>query len=396
MAEVRLTQESAFRNDGWAGVPKRVLATCILTLAFVLCFAIPAFAYQEDTSQPARGCPDCHGLESGATSPTVAPRTGQVGESENGMNVGTRKGPHGGYTSGTQKCETCHTIHGANQFGMALLPEPTIASTCYTCHDGTGGGGVYGVIMQRTGVDPAQVINGETRGGVHRIGWLNASNKVTVPGGATDGGSIDTTFTGESGSLTCTDCHSPHNTKTVDPFIGDRQRASTDPSSTIIATNRLLKQRPTSATTTSTAYGSDWCEACHKGRHSQSGTMGNHPAADTTTAPGWNYTRVAKMTGYGAATTTTGSLGGDNLGYVMPEPRGIQPYPICQQCHEDARNVGDAVQFRVSVSESFTASADGTSSTGNPRFQNFPHESPQDTFLIESYDDLCLNCHVAP
>lgn len=389
------SQVSAFRNDGWAGVPKRVLLACIMTLAFVLSFAIPAFAYQEDLSQPARGCPDCHGLESGATSPTVAPRTGLASEPESGTNVGTRKGPHGGYTSGTQKCETCHTIHGANQFGTALLPEPTISSTCYTCHDGTGGGGVYGVIKQRTGTDPAQVVNGKTQGGVHRIGWLNASSKVTVPGGKADGSSIDTTFTGENGALTCTDCHSPHNAKTVAAFIGDRKRSTNDTTSAL-STNRLLKQRPTSSTTTVTAYGSDWCETCHKGRHSQASTMGNHPAADSVTAPGWTYSKVVKMTAYGASTTTSGALGGDNLGYVMPEPRGAQPYPICQQCHEDARNVGDATQFRVSVSESFTASVDGSPTTGNPRFTNFPHESAQDTFLIESYDDLCLNCHVAP
>lgn len=396
MADVNSIQQQTIRNDGWAGVPKRVLEICILTVAFVLVIAIPAFAFQEDGTQPARGCPECHGLESGATSPTVAARVGLPGEPENGVNVGTRKGPHGGYTSGTQKCETCHTVHGASQFSSALLPEPTVASTCYTCHDGTGGGGVYGVIKQRTGVDPTTIVNGRTQGGVHRIGWLNASNKVTVPGGAADGSSIDTTFTGENGALTCTDCHSPHNSKTVTSFIGDRKRSTADTTSVTIATNRLLKQRPTSSTATVTAYGSDWCEACHKGRHSQASTMGNHPAADSVTAPNWNYTRVAKMTAYGASTQTTGGLGGDNLGYVMPEPRGIQPYPVCQQCHEDERNVGDAVQFRVSVSESFTASVDGTGTGGNPRFQNFPHESAQDTFLIESYDDLCLNCHTAP
>lgn len=380
---------------------QRMLQTCILALAILSLTAIPAFAYQEavgstnPSSTPAFACPSCHSLESGASSPTVAPRVGVTGEPEAGQNVGTRKGPHGGYTSGTQKCQTCHTVHGAATLGISLLPEPTVAATCYTCHDGTGGGGVYGVILQRTGVDPALEVSGETQGGVHRIGWLNGASKVTVPGGATNGGSLDTTFTGENGALTCTDCHSPHNSKTVAPFIGDRKRSTADTTSVTIATNRLLKQRPTSATTTSTAYGSDWCEACHKGRHSQASTMGNHPAADTTTAAGWNYNTVVKMTAYGASTTTTGALGGDNLGYVMPEPRGLQPYPICQQCHEDQRNVGDATQFRVSVSESFTASVDG-SGTGNPRFQTFPHESAHDTFLIESYDDLCLNCHAAP
>lgn len=393
-------------DDWWAGVARHLLRTSILAFAILAASVAPALAYQESTSTtnpsatPAFSCPTCHSLEAGATSPTVAPRSVPATwtwDAEAGTYVGTRKGPHSGYTSGTQKCQTCHTIHDA-QNNFALLPQSTIAATCYTCHDGTGGGGVYGVIKQRTGFDPAQVVGGETQGGVHRIGWLNASNKVTVPGGAADGSSVDTTFTGENGALTCTDCHSPHNSKTVAPFIADRKRSTADTTSASIRTTRLLKQRPTSAVTTSTQYGSDWCEACHKGRHSQTGTMGNHPVADTTTSPNWHYNRVDVLSGYGTSvrSVTPTGLGGSNFGYVMPEPRGSQQYPICQQCHEDARNVGDAVQFQVSATtESFTASVDG-SGTGNPRFQNFPHEAQNDKFLIETYDDLCLNCHVAP
>ncbi len=38
-------------------------------------------------------------------------------------------------------------------------------------------------------------------------------------------------------------------------------------------------------------------------------------------------------------------------------------------------------------------SADGLVSSDNPRFQNFPHETQNDTMLVESDDDLCLNCH---
>lgn len=388
-------------SDGRSGVTKHLLKTCILTLALMAFSAAPALAYQESTSSvnpsstPIFACPTCHGLESGATSPTVAARTGLAGEPESGTPVGSLKGPHGGYSSGTQKCQTCHTIHGADN-NLALLPGATISATCYTCHDGTGGGGVYGVIKQRTGFDPTQVVAGKTIGGVHRIGYLNGNSKVDVPGGASDGSSLETTFTGENGALTCTDCHSPHNANTVAPFLGDRKRSSADTTTATLKTNRLLKTRPTSAATATAQYGSNWCEACHKGRHSQASTMGNHPAADSTTAPGWNYNKVSKRSGYGASALTSGSLGGDNFGYVMPEPRGAQPYPICQQCHEDGRNVGDATQFQItSATESFTVSVDGTTAA-NPRFQNFPHETVNDSFLIESYDDLCLNCHVAP
>jgi len=389
-------------TEGQGCVTKYLVATCVFTVALLSLGATPALAYPERVSgsdpsgTSASGCPSCHGLESGATSVTVAPREGDSDGFEAGTDVGTRKGPHGGYTPGTQKCVTCHVVHSAEN-DLALLPEATIAATCFTCHDGTGGGGVYGVIKQRTGFDPAEVdpATGQTAGGVHRIGYLNDKGKVDVPGGKSDGSSLSAAFTGENGSLTCTDCHSPHDTDTVAPFLGDRVRSTADTSSVAIKTNRLLKQRPTSAETTSTEYGSDWCESCHKGRHSQKSTMGNHPAADSETAPDWNYNQVSKLAGFGVSAVTTGSLGGDNFGYVMPEPRGLQPYPICQQCHEDARNVGDDTQFRLSpATEKFSVSVDGVSEA-NPRFQNFPHESANDRFVIESGDDLCLNCHVA-
>jgi hypothetical protein len=41
------------------------------------------------------------------------------------------------------------------------------------------------------------------------------------------------------------------------------------------------------------------------------------------------------------------------------------------------------------------ASLDGASASGNPRFQNFPHETQNEHLLVETADDLCLNCHPA-
>lgn len=350
-----------------------MLAAAFAVLAFS---ATPAFAYQESTTTvdpndtPAWACVDCHGLESGFTSPTVAP---------------TRKGPHGGYTTGTQKCETCHTLHGA-QGARMLLPEITIEATCNTCHDGTGGGGVYGVIKQRTGSEPA--------GTGHRVGTSSQSFRVLVPGGDPAGGAIEYSFTGERGAMTCTDCHDPHDARTVAPFVGDRKRSAGD-TLTSLPTDRLLKQRPTSSETTATYYGSDWCQTCHKGSHT-TGSSGfySHSVADTRTAPGWWYDRVQRLEGYETTKVAAqpGPLGGNNFGYVL-RPGGAQKAPICQQCHEDARAIANVEPFEIdSVVESFTAPADGVVN-GNPRFQNFPHETMNRYLLIENGDSLCLNCH---
>ena len=101
---------------------------------------------------------------------------------------------------------------------------------CNTCHDGTGGSGVYGVIQARTG-QPA--------GSQHRIETTTGPVAgMLVPGGRSDGTTRTTGYSGTGGSMTCTDCHSPHNTDCVAPFIGDRMRTEDD------TTLRLDRDQP--------------------------------------------------------------------------------------------------------------------------------------------------------
>lgn len=357
----------------------------LITAAYFSLFPAPVVAYDETGTR--RTCIACHGREEGAPGSVVS---------------GTRQGPHGGYTTGTQKCQTCHTPHGAgysNGFTILLMEAansvygPTISDTCLTCHDGTGGTGVYGAIRARTGVDPADP---NAPASAHRVD-RGTGGAMRVPGGASDGSTATVTFTGYDGGLSCADCHSPHNSLTVEPFVGDRLRILND-TSTAQPTNRLLKQRPgTSVDTTPVAvYGTDWCVSCHRGRHSQGNLAGNHPVAPD--ASGWNYGRVERLNAAGTARDAEpGPLGGSNRGYLMPVPYGAQLQPICQQCHEDARAVGNVTQFQLSAAEQFNPTLDGVdpSAVGNPRFQNFPHETFGRKFLIEEPAELCTNCHPA-
>lgn len=360
--------------------------TILVTLVLVatVCFGVPAYGYDEVGS--GRSCIDCHGAgtESEITAP-VEP-----------------SGPHGGYTTTSNKCATCHTVHAAPADSVLLLPAETVKDTCMTCHDGTitDGEGVYGAIEAHTGSVP--VAN-------HSI-----DSTLTVPGGdGTSGGgdSEDRLFSGEYGFLTCSDCHSPHATDTVAAFTGDRARSEdTDPANpvtetTAIQSNRLLKQRPTSMDPGAPAlavYGSDWCGVCHTGRLNRTG-IHNHPveSADNypDSEPMYHYDLIARA----GHTTILGTLGANNYGYVMPDkvtpgqPRMDEQQghsPICQQCHEDARHVGDVTQFVVDGSEAFTVTGpDGTVDTDNPQFETFPHESQNDRFLLELGTDLCTNCH---
>jgi hypothetical protein len=343
-------------------IVRRVLYTSLLALVIAL-WAAPAYAYYtESTSTVITDCAFCHGI--GA--PTSADPSG----------------PHGGYTTTTNKCATCHSVHAAGENSVLLLPAATVKGTCETCHDGTAGKGVYGAVAAR----------GESVASAHEVDVTNA-----IPGGDPASGAETTaTFNGTGGYLTCTDCHSAHGSDLVDAFTGDRARVST---STTITSARLLKRTPTSASGPVDAYGSDWCGACHKGRLSGSGVMGNHPVDSrvTTDAP-FEYESVARVTGANSGSTELGTLGRSNFGYVMPDPRTPQQgehYPLCQQCHEDARTIGDVNPQQVDSTELYSVTATyATSAVGdNPEFQVFPHESQNEFFLVETADDLCLNCH---
>lgn len=337
----------------------------VAVAATSLVAAAPAFAYDETGS--GRACIDCHGSGDGSAESSA---------------TAARKGPHGGYTTGTQKCQTCHQPHNAGKGSpetlllMASAPSavgPTISDTCLTCHDGTGGAGVYGAIRQRFPL--AEVSE-------HRIN-MGSAGSMLVPMGESDGDTATVAFTGADGGLSCGDCHSAHDHGTVEPFTGDRVRTGDD-TTTAHPTNRLLRRRPTSAATETAVYGTEWCGGCHKGF-----TRAGHTHS-VSTAPTRYYDKVDRLDAAGTAMDAQpGPLGGSNRGYVTtnaPEP------PICQQCHEDARAVGQTTQFQLSAAEQFDPAHDGVED-GNPRFQNFPHESAQGSLLVEEYADLCGNCH---
>lgn len=335
----------------------------LAAVAFVAYAAGTAWAYSSNPDVP---CSACHG-----TSAPASPRT-------------ESSGPHGGYTTTTNNCATCHTIHEGSRDkegniipgSILLLPSATVKGTCLTCHDSTGGGGVYGNIDAR----------GQAVESSHSVETTNV-----IPGGDPEtGGSVEATFTGIGGTLSCDDCHSPHGNNVVAPFLGDRMRGVDDTQP--VMTTKLLKIRPTGSETTATVYGSDWCGTCHLGRLS-GGHVNNHPVdSSATTSSPFDYSHVAAVVATTSLETTMASLGRNNRGYVMPAPRTAQQgghAPICQQCHEDARDVG--VPGRVAT---YTVTAPyGLDSGDNPQFQDFPHESTNPSMLLESHDDLCLNCH---
>lgn len=329
-------------------------------------FAAPAHAYNETGTVSASkiSCDSCHGTS------TVSI-------------VGTdteRQGPHSGYISTSKKCGTCHKVHEVAGGGYSLLPSATVTGTCQTCHDGTGGRGVYGVLLAR----------GITAASRHRV-----DSTRTVPGGSpVTGGSSTGTFRGGiNGTLGCIDCHSPHNASTVASFTGDRRRIASDTAG--FTSNRLLRRRP-AGSTDATQYGSNWCATCHQGRL-RTTVLHNHPTESTAVAGTYFYETFPRATATTSSVTNGTGLGQNSFAYVMPEPRTAQQtghFPLCQQCHEDSRHVGDVLQGQIAFAERFqVSSADGTNTADRPRFQVFPHEGENVRLLVETEDDLCTNCH---
>ncbi|MDI6900800.1 MAG: cytochrome c3 family protein [Anaerosomatales bacterium] len=397
------------REDGGVTVTqrcRRMAEVAVLVVLGACLVAVPgiAAAYNETTSTAPvtpddlstypRHVAECAGCHGGLTFESC-------GDCHLGFPGDHGQGPHAGYLETSTKCSVCHTVHVSISSGPLLLPGPTVTATCQSCHDGTGGYGVYGAIWRRTNQLP---------GAEHGV-----ETTSVVPGGDPNtGGSADFAFSGTSGTLSCSDCHAAHggDQLVVAAFPGDRQRTAVDYNSRHVReSNKLLRRRPIGSDRTVVQYGSDWCLGCHQGRGVTT-TVHNHPVDSldsTNVATPFTYNNVAVLASDDPTSTTVlQALGGwnrnisetyaENRGYLIPWPRTAEQgahYPICQQCHEDSRDVGtllapgnqgDAADFTLTAE-------DGRTATDNPRFQNFPHETLNESMLVEEEDDLCLNCH---
>jgi len=236
-------------------------------------------------------------------------------------------GPHGGYTTTSNKCMTCHGLHARSNNNKAwsarLLPGETTVQVCNFCHDLTQSdlGPYYGGYMSGktysnnnkpkvvksahrvTGVNVYDATNSFAAGFEKYDGAFN-KNDLVVPGGDQATGGNRDLVTGGQGALsgsafTCDSCHTPHaiTGSTVDPYLGEShiKFSALTGSATFYATNtgnggatttvlssegyrfwmtdRLLKARiedPNKVRNTTTRvytkYNSDWCASCHMGR----------------------------------------------------------------------------------------------------------------------------------
>lgn len=289
-------------------------------------------------------------------------------------------GPHRNYSASTNKCALCHTVHKSPASSVLLLQAATITDSCEVCHDGTGGIGVYTTIDAFGGVVAAE---------------HTCEVTTTVPGGSSTLVSM----------MGCGSCHSVHGADTVEPFLRDSGAAF---NIGFVVSSCLLRDNPNGAAPgTYPEYGAKWCASCHDQRHSDSAMALNHPVESS---PTWGYgdvTSTVLPTSYtynSDFTSVATGMGRTNGAYLMsPVPASgdgrveARRDPLCQQCHEDARTVTDPFHGDY-VHRDAPPPGDPwynpyLPAPVNPEFLTFPHQTTNANLLLETDDDLCMNCH---
>lgn len=111
------------------------------------------------------------------------------------------QGPHGGYTTTTNKCQDCHAVHLASGAFM-LMRSDTRENACDFCHAG-GGGSALNVQMDNA-YDADGLVAGNTagQGTGHTIGYAGLSPLDIKPA------------YWDTAGLVCFDCHTPHGAST--------------------------------------------------------------------------------------------------------------------------------------------------------------------------------------
>lgn len=289
--------------------------------------------------------------------------------------------PHNNYFDDTSSCSECHIIHESGLTGGALLKGistktytslgDVVYDTCDLCH-GAGGSANF---------KPYEA-----------IGSMQARHTPTLVLTSNSTLYIPTPEAGvsEVRKVLCAACHNPHGTPqyTVATYTSDLTQV----------TNALLRRvgsaevyaLPGAGTMSYNFYGSLWCADCHLNTP-QGMDNGHHYYATWTTYNATvSYQKVWAWDA-GASQYTSMSMGTTNAAYVLLDQDQLTiegpvnaPWPICQQCHEDARRViltSPLNQLPFSVGS-------------NPTYTYFPHQAENPGFRIELGDSLCADqCH---
>lgn len=252
------------------------------------------------------------------------------------------QGPHGGYTTSTNKCKECHAVHLAT--GMYRLTRADSASqACDFCHNET------------TGLATKKVSLNENAHGLS----ATPPDPVVAPDDTTP-----TPYSVPSANWGCDKCHSVHNNSVVklaDEPTTKLLKADPNPGKTYFYYNPSLIDTSTRSTPQKLAA---WCSACHNTN------FGYHKTAK-------QYDKNGQTINvYGHDVAEDSATIDPNTGFATNvNPDDPNAGPNCKQCHP----------------------ADGG---------NFPHSSAKPNMLMSAAKDstplnndksnldlVCISCH---
>ena len=282
--------------------------------------------------------------------------------------------PHGGYSSTSNKCKTCHAVHLAEGPFRLLRGATGAADECDYCH-GDGG-------------HASTIVKADTEEG-HTMGWPAIAaggtgdpsrppddSDVTAP-------AVQLAYSVDLNPFRCGACHSPHDNNTV-TFTG-------------AGSSKLLKKDPDGGESLywdpdavePILTKSRWCSDCHSanyGAQDDEKTVGGQPR-------------------YGHDVVHDGG------GALAPEPHNNNltsfPYPCAQSdCHDGTTPLGDPNDGvnngptceQCHQSDGFPHSQSDNSGGGTTS-RDMLYEERQLTPMDSGTDDLdsvCQDCHHAP
>lgn len=252
--------------------------------------------------------------------------------------------PHGGYSSTSDNCKTCHAVHAATGGGEVLL-RSTVANACNYCHITTS------ISTKHPYGNNAANYTNDYRWNHSSIGYDGIENA-----------GAKASFVNEETS-TCTNCHSVHGANAIQ-----------------IGTTYIAKKDPGAAggpAVTTVNDENTFCANCHRRNHYSTSYNGAPPANYF----GYSHIQGAANASYG---NTSASYSGRVAGTASTD---------CSSCHQ----VGKATQSYTTPVQSFPHLTEVTNPSTNGGAWEFLDTSyyglDAGISSTNQLDIVCLNCH---
>ncbi len=188
-----MTRKTTSTYNKEATQMRKLIAVALIAVAIVALAAAPALAEGYNDG----GVNFNTGLDSGVYAGNAGLYT---------RTTGYFSGPHGGYTTTTNKCQDCHSTHYATG-SYKLLRASAAGAACDFCHGG-GGGSTVNIMMDNA---YTKVVGDDVSDGVADLSATNGPGTGHTLGYAGSApADIKPAFSAGTDGFACFNCHSPH------------------------------------------------------------------------------------------------------------------------------------------------------------------------------------------